>query len=88
MRTIHLNKLKEGLPVISKSRGANMAEAIAFCLIMQGFESGVTLNITGDFTEKVRIIWSDIIDEHIIKSWQIIRRSLDILFKIGILKSI
>jgi len=70
MRTLHLNKLKQGLPVISKNRGANMAEAIAFCLTMQGFKSGVTLKIEGDFKEEFQLIWTDIIDEDIIKSWQ------------------
>ena len=47
-----------------------MAEAIAFCLTMQGFESGISLKIEGDFTEIFQVIWSDIIDEGIKKSWQ------------------
>ena len=70
MRLLHLNKLKEGLPVLSKNRGANMAEAIAFCLTMQGFKSGVTLKIEGDYKEEFQLIWTDIIDEDVIKSWQ------------------
>jgi hypothetical protein len=68
MRKLNLNKLKAGLPVISKNRGANMAEAIAFCLTMQGFKSGVQLNIEGDYKDIFEIVWTDIID--IIKSWQ------------------
>jgi len=70
MRVLDLNKLKTGIPVISKNRGANMAEAIAFCLTMQGFESGINLKVEGDFNENFTIIWSDVINEEIKKSWQ------------------
>lgn len=75
MRRLNLNKLKEGLPVLSKNRGASMAEAVAFCLTMQGFKSGVVLKIEGDYKESFEITWTDIIDDQVKKNLARFKRS-------------
>jgi hypothetical protein len=47
MKVINLDLLKEGISVISKKTGAFLAEAAAICFALNGYESGVQLNVKG-----------------------------------------
>lgn len=69
MRNLHLNKLKEGIPGITKAIGAFLAEAAAFCFDAQGHKPGVILKITGDFEEEFSVFWTDKINKSVKKAW-------------------
>lgn len=70
MRKLNLDVLKDGLPGISSTRGAFYREAVIVGLRKQGFSSGVTLGITGEFEEKYKIEWTEDIDAADIRSWK------------------
>ena len=70
MKKLHLNTLKSGLPGLTKTAGAFLAEAAAYCLDSQGFHSGVSMKVIGDITENVSIIWTDKVDEQVKKTWR------------------
>ena len=50
-----LTKLEEGLPAITPSFGAALAEACAVCLEDQGHLQGVELTVNGEFTARFRL---------------------------------
>lgn len=70
MRKLNLDILRNGLPGISPTRGAFYREAVIVGLSKQGFDSGVILNISGEFEEDIIIEWTNDIDKSIIKSWK------------------
>lgn len=46
---VDLSKLEEGLPAITPAFGAALVEACAVCFTDQGHQSGVVIEIKGDF---------------------------------------
>lgn len=70
MIELNLSKLKEGLPGISKTIGAYLAEAAAFCLTQNQHNSPVELSITGLYTQNLLVIWTDDITEQVKRSWR------------------
>ena len=69
MGTINLEKLKNGLPFISKIMGAFMMEAVIYCLTKQGHVSGSALKITGDWEKEFIIEWDYLLNANSLKSW-------------------
>ncbi|MEL6257115.1 MAG: hypothetical protein AAFR87_34290 [Bacteroidota bacterium] len=69
MRELKLETLKEGFPAISKSVGAYLAEGGAYCLEAQGHASGVLLELSGAFEEKVKVLWPEQVNNQIIRAW-------------------
>ena len=70
-QTLDLCKLQKGLPAITPSFGAALAEACTICLEDQGHHSGIALTVQGDFsgefvllypevTEQMRRCWNDL----------------------------
>ncbi len=70
MKKLHLNNLKKGLPGLTKTAGAFLAEAAAYCLDSQGYQSGVHLKISGDISSEVAIVWTDKVDEQVRRTWK------------------
>ena len=52
-----LTNLSQGLPAITPSLGAALAEACAVCLEEQGHSQGVEITVSGDFTAKFKLRW-------------------------------
>lgn len=69
MKTINLDVLKNGIPVISKKTGAFLAEAAAICFALNGYESGVKLTVKGEIEDVFEIIWKDAITDEVLNSW-------------------
>ena len=69
MQSIHLDRLKEGFPAISKNTGAYLAEAGAYCLKAQGHASGVRLDMAGNFDTPLRVVWTDMLDDQVFRTW-------------------
>ncbi|WP_026735294.1 hypothetical protein [Fischerella sp. PCC 9605] len=63
-----LTKLGEGLPAITPSFGAALAEACAVCLEDQNHSQGVELTISGDFTTKFKLYWQPV-TEQMLRCW-------------------
>ncbi len=77
MRTLHLDKLKEGLPGITPGYGAFLAEAAAFCLVTSGHEPGVRLSVKGDFEEDFLIDWTEAVGAAHQSSWGDLREAAE-----------
>lgn len=69
MKELHLNRLKEGLPGITPAVGTYLAEAAAYCLDAQGYQSGVILKLFGNFNEDFALIWTDVVDDQVKRAW-------------------
>ncbi|MFB2771688.1 hypothetical protein ACE1AT_20705 [Pelatocladus sp. BLCC-F211] len=63
-----LAKLGEGLPAITPSFGAALAEACAVCLEDQSHSQGVELSINGDFKAKFKLYWEPV-TEQMLRCW-------------------
>lgn len=63
-----LTRLGEGLPAITPSFGATLAEACAVCLEEQGHLQGVELIVNGDFTTTFRLYWQPV-TEQMLRCW-------------------
>lgn len=70
MRILHLNKLQNGLPGITPVIGAFYMEAAIVSLIKSGFQSGVILEVYGDFSETFIIEWKSELTPLQINSWK------------------
>lgn len=77
MKELDLDKLKTGIPVISKKIGAFLAEAAAICLHMNGYKSGVKLKVEGDFIDTVKVKWNDDISDNVLNSWNDAREATE-----------
>lgn len=60
---LDLSKLSEGLPAITPSFGAALAEACAVCLRDQGHQSGVILSVQGDFCDSFVLLFPDVTEQ-------------------------
>ncbi len=69
MKTLDLNNLEEGIPVITPVIGAYIAQAAAVALAVNGHSSGVTLKMTGFEKEEFQIVWEEKIEKNTLKSW-------------------
>lgn len=69
MKELHLDDLKLGYPGLTKTVGAFLAEAAAYCLDAQGHKSGVNLKIFGNFEEDYTLHWTDEIDDQVKRTW-------------------
>ncbi|MEH2418761.1 hypothetical protein [Nostoc sp.] len=63
-----LTKLEEGLPAITPSFGAALAEACAVCLEAQGHLQGVELTVNGEFTARFRLYWQPV-TQQMLRCW-------------------
>jgi len=70
MRKLNLDDLKLGQPSISKIMATFLVEATVICLVLNGHQSGVTLTVTGDITEKFQLLWSDKVSLQKIRTWK------------------
>ncbi|MGB0930559.1 MAG: hypothetical protein ACPGVB_07275 [Chitinophagales bacterium] len=77
MKKLDLDKLKTGIPVISKKIGAFLAEAAAICLHMNGYQTGVKLTVEGEIEEIVTIEWNDKITDDVLNSWNDAREATE-----------
>jgi len=69
MKTIDIDELKQGLPGITQSVGNYLSEAVIYCLISNGHDSGVLMAIEGENEENVKIVWEGEIDQDAVNSW-------------------
>ena len=69
MRIVNLDTLVEGLPAISKSVGAYLAEGGAFCLEAHGHRSGVVLELLGSINDPITLEWPLQVDHQVLRSW-------------------
>lgn len=60
--------LAQGLPAITPSFGAALAEACAVCLEEQGHSPGVSITIDGDFSAKFELYWQPV-SEQMLRCW-------------------
>lgn len=70
MRTLYLDNLKEGIPGLSENYGAFIAEAAALCFESYGHQSGVILEVLGDYEQTVSLHWTNVINQRVKKSWK------------------
>lgn len=63
-----LTKLGEGLPTITPSFGATLAEACAVCLEEQGHLQGVELTVNGDFDTTFKLYWQPV-TQQMLRCW-------------------
>lgn len=70
MRVLNLNQLKRGTPGITEAVGAYLAQATSFFLEKNGHRSGVIIEVSGLYNEKFQIVWSDVVDERVRRSWR------------------
>lgn len=69
MLEANLEGLKKGFPAISKSIGQYLAEGGAYCLEMNGHASGVVLLVEGDFSEQIKLLWKDKVNDQVKRAW-------------------
>jgi hypothetical protein len=69
MKTLILDKLKEGLPTLTETWGRFLVEAALFCFESQGHKSGVKLTVKGSSNEIYPILWEGHITDKMRKSW-------------------
>jgi hypothetical protein len=67
-QAIVLTKLAEGLPAITPSFGATLAEACAICLQDQDHDQGVELQVSGEFTARFKLYWQTVTDQ-MVRCW-------------------
>lgn len=67
-QAIILTKLGEGLPAITPSFGAALAEACAICLHDQGHAQGVELQVSGEFAVHFNLYWQTVTDQ-MLRCW-------------------
>ena len=61
--TIDLCELRQGLPAITPSFGAALAEAGAICLSDQGHQSGITITVQGNFSGVFALLYPEVTDQ-------------------------
>lgn len=59
-RKLVINDLALGLPAITPSFGAALAEACAVCLQEQKHSQGVEIIVDGDFNAKFKLFWQPV----------------------------
>lgn len=77
MDKLNLDKLKTGIPIISKKIGAFLAEAAAICFVLNGYESGVELTVEGEIEKTLTIEWNDKITNDVLNSWNDAREATE-----------
>ena len=65
---LRLTQLGEGLPAITSSLGAALAEACAICLHDQGHPQGIELQVRGNFTACFKLYWQPVTDQ-MLRCW-------------------
>lgn len=68
-RELRLTKLAEGLPGITPTVGAYLAEAGAIRFEDQNHRKGVGLSVDGDFEAIYEVYWQDVTDQ-MLRSWR------------------
>lgn len=69
IRSVSLDLLRSGFPQVPPACGELHAQAASVCLAHHGHPTGVLPTISGDFSETVRVEWTDEIDEAVIRYW-------------------
>jgi len=77
MRKLNLDQLKEGLPGVTKSFGAFLAEAAMYCLEENGHQGTVQLKVTGHFEETFELIWTDKVTEDVKSTWYDVKEATE-----------
>lgn len=62
-QSLDLCQLQKGLPAITPSFGAALAEACAICLSDQGHQPGITLVVQGDFSNAFTLLYPEVTDQ-------------------------
>lgn len=69
--TIDLKEISNGLPGLSKVSGQHLFESCVVCLTRQRHSNiGTTLEIQGDTTVTTTLIWDNIFDEQLDRTWK------------------
>jgi hypothetical protein len=63
IQVLDLQSLSQGLPAITPAFGAAIAEAGAICLSDEAHQSGVTLEVEGEFSTQFRLSWQPVIEQ-------------------------
>lgn len=63
IQVLNLRSLAQGLPAITPAFGAAIAEAGAICLTDEAHESGVTLEVEGEFLATFKLDWQSITEQ-------------------------
>lgn len=63
-----ITDLAQGLPAITPSFGAALAEACAVCLEDAGHNQGVEITVDGDFNAKFNLYWQPV-TEQMLRCW-------------------
>ncbi len=77
MRTLYLDRLKEGLPEISLVFGALFSEAAAVCLTTMGHKPGVRLHVEGDYQAEFQLDWTQEIGKTEISVWKDLKEAAE-----------
>ena len=67
-RKLAISDLALGLPAITPSFGAALAEACAVCLEEQKHSQGVEITVDGDFNAKFKLFWQPV-TEQMLRCW-------------------
>ena len=67
-RKLVITDLAKGLPAITPSFGAALAEACAVCLKEQKHSQGVEITVDGDFDAKFELFWQPV-TEQMLRCW-------------------
>ncbi|MEM6404312.1 MAG: hypothetical protein AAF757_29500 [Cyanobacteria bacterium P01_D01_bin.116] len=67
-RKLVINDLALGLPAITPSFGAALAEACAVCLEEQKHSQGIEITVDGDFNAKFKLFWQPV-TEQMLRCW-------------------
>lgn len=70
MAILELNKIKQGMPGLTREWGKLMAQAGFVCFNHHNHNSGVKLEVNGDHKGEYDIIWLDSITDQIKASWK------------------
>lgn len=68
LQKLVITDLSQGLPAITPSFGAALAEACAVCLEEQNHSQGVAITVDGDFKAKFELYWQPV-TEQMLRCW-------------------
>jgi hypothetical protein len=63
IQVLNLQSLHQGLPAITPAFGAAIAEAGAICLTGEAHESGVILEVKGEFSTRFQLDWQPVTEQ-------------------------
>lgn len=77
MRKLNLYHLHRNIYGVTKSVGSFLAEAAQVCLEQNGYQSGVIVNVSGIYTEKIVLEWDRTINWETLLSWKDMKETVE-----------